>query len=193
MGPYLIPLYGLMLFILLHEWTALIIQSPADGHCFQLGWSWVKLLWASVCRYVCWNLLSSLSLGCLWSRNGRISVCLTFQKLPGSFQGGCPIFFPHQQSLRAQLLHILTVGKTLTLGDSWWQEFCSSQKDSPGGQMPTVLISRQAVKLQPWCWSSFLPIFWCWTPESQSQMGLGPCGGWTPDPSVHLFIHLSII
>lgn len=67
-------------------------------------------------------------------------------------------------------------------------------RKTSGGQMPACPHKLPGcVQLQPWCWSSFLPIFWRWTPESQSQMGLGSCGGWTPDPSVHLFIHLSII
>ena len=64
----------------------------------SLGWSWVKLLWASVCRYVCWNLLSSVSGGCLWSRNGRISDCLTFSEATRLF----PRWVPHLLSPPAE-------------------------------------------------------------------------------------------
>ena len=42
----------LVLFILLHEWTALFIQSPADGHCFQFGVIMSKAD-MSICVQVC--------------------------------------------------------------------------------------------------------------------------------------------
>ena len=49
--PYLIPLYGLVIFILLHEWIPLFIQSSANGHCFQFRVKSKAVL--SICVQVC--------------------------------------------------------------------------------------------------------------------------------------------